>query len=189
MRVARRAVVLIGLLAAWAVAGVALAENPTVGEPAPDFRAVTVGGTRLSLADFKGQVLVIKFWPPGCTPCKTELPILDSYYQLQKKVGLRVIAVPPANTPRWHQLQRAASALAILVIREFRGGYMALTGHPTNYVIDRAGILRYADSGAWTLEDLNRILVPLLREGVPVPEEQIQGHPALAMRAAEQQLP
>jgi cytochrome c biogenesis protein CcmG, thiol:disulfide interchange protein DsbE len=189
MSAGRRAVVLVGILAAWAVAGVARAEYPTVGEPAPDFRAVTVGGTRLNLADFKGQVLVINFWPAGCAPCKAELPILDSYYQLQKKVGLRVIVVPPANAPRWRQLQRAASALAISVIREFRGAYVALKGHPTNYVIDRAGILRYADSGAWTLEDLNRILVPLLREGEPAPEEQIQGHPALAMRAAEQQLP
>ena len=181
--------VLIGILAACAVTGVALADHPRAGEPAPDFRALTVGGASLTLTDFRGQVLVINFWPAGCMPCKAELPILDSYYRLQKKAGLRVIAVSPANPRRWRPLQRAASAFAISVIREFRGAYVALNGHPTNYVIDRAGILRYIDSSAWTLEDLNRILVPLLREGAPAPEEQTQGHPALAMRAAEQQLP
>jgi peroxiredoxin len=188
MRAEARAVVLSGILAALAAGRTALAEVPGVGEPAPDFRAITLVGTRLTLADFKGQVLVLNFWPARCTSCKAELPVLDSYYQLQKRVGLRVIAVPPADTPRWRPLQHAASLLTITVVREFRGAYGAFKGLPTNYVIDRGGVLRYANPGPWTLEDLNRILVPLLREGVPAPE-QTQGRPALAMRVAGQQLP
>lgn len=38
---------------------------------------------------------------------------------------------------------------------------------PTNYVIDRTGVLRYAKAAAWNLDDLNDILVPLLREEAP----------------------
>ena len=35
---------------------------------------------------------------------------------------------------------------------------------PTNYVIDRSGILRYAKSGSFDLDDLNQLLVPLMQE-------------------------
>jgi hypothetical protein len=34
-------------------------------------------------------------------------------------------------------------------------------------VIDRAGIVRYAKAGAFDLDDLNRILIPLLNEPAP----------------------
>jgi hypothetical protein len=33
---------------------------------------------------------------------------------------------------------------------------------PTNFVIDREGVLRYAKAGAFTLDELNDLLVPLL---------------------------
>jgi hypothetical protein len=35
---------------------------------------------------------------------------------------------------------------------------------PTNYVIDRQGVLRYAQAGAFDLDSLNSVLTPLLRE-------------------------
>jgi cytochrome c biogenesis protein CcmG/thiol:disulfide interchange protein DsbE len=51
-----------------------------------------------------------------------------------------------------------------------------MTGVPTNYVIDRRGILRYAKAGAFDLDALNGILVPLLRE--PSTSEQSAGIPS-----------
>jgi cytochrome c biogenesis protein CcmG/thiol:disulfide interchange protein DsbE len=189
MTALRRAGILIGILTLPMAANFALAAAPTVGDTAPQFHAVTFGGTRLSLEDFKGQVLVINFWPLGCAQCRVELPILDSYYQVQKSVGLQVVVVAPDYFSRRRGLQRAASAVKISLVEQFRGDYPVLEGRPTHYVIDRAGVLRYANSGALTLEDLNRILVPLLRESSPAPEQQTQGRPHLAMRAAGQQLP
>jgi cytochrome c biogenesis protein CcmG, thiol:disulfide interchange protein DsbE len=38
---------------------------------------------------------------------------------------------------------------------------------PTNFVIDRAGVLRYAKAGALDVNSLNAVLVPLLREKAP----------------------
>ena len=45
---------------------------------------------------------------------------------------------------------------------------MAYAPRPA-YVIDRRGIVRYARARAFTLDDLNDILVPLLQE--PAPED------------------
>jgi hypothetical protein len=40
-------------------------------------------------------------------------------------------------------------------------------GLPTNYVIDKAGILRYAKAGAFDIDKLNDVIVPLVNEPAP----------------------
>ena len=42
-----------------------------------------------------------------------------------------------------------------------------VVGLPTNYVIDKSGVLRYAKAGAFDLDDLNALLVPLMNEPAP----------------------
>jgi thiol-disulfide isomerase/thioredoxin len=42
------------------------AKEPPIGKAAPDFHVTTFDGTKLSLADFKGQVLVVNFWATWC---------------------------------------------------------------------------------------------------------------------------
>jgi cytochrome c biogenesis protein CcmG/thiol:disulfide interchange protein DsbE len=53
------------------------------------------------------------------------------------------------------------------MIRKFSGEFGKIKALPTNVVIDRAGIVRYVQAGAFSLEDLNRLLVPLLSEPAP----------------------
>jgi hypothetical protein len=38
---------------------------------------------------------------------------------------------------------------------------------PTNYIIDRGGILRYAKAAAFDLDSLNDVLIPLLQQSKP----------------------
>lgn len=144
-------------------AGGAAAADPVVGQAAPDFQATTAEGKEFSLADFKGQVLVLNFWAAWCAPCNRQLPLLDSYYRLQEKFGLRVLAV--ANEPSVSLRERKSlSVLAMPLARRFKGDYGPAESAPLSYVIDRSGVLRYAKAAALTLEDLNAILIPLLRE-------------------------
>ena len=53
-------------------------------------------------------------------------------------------------------------------VRRVKGPYAPIEGAvPTNFVIDRAGNVRYAKAGAFDLDKLNEVLVPLLKEPVP----------------------
>jgi cytochrome c biogenesis protein CcmG/thiol:disulfide interchange protein DsbE len=149
--------------AALACAGTAAAGQPVVGQAAPDFRVATADGTVLTLADFKGEVLVLSFWATWSGACRKELPLLDSYYRIQEKSGLRVLAVAVEDSVPPRRLKAATAALAVPVVRQFKGDYLPVKTVPANYVIDREGVLRYAKAAAWTLDELNAVLVPLLR--------------------------
>ncbi|NMN04522.1 thiol-disulfide isomerase/thioredoxin [Novosphingobium sp. SG916] len=146
------------------VAMPALAKAPVIGQPAPPFELRLIDGTKVSLADLKGQVVVLNFWATWCGPCKQELPLLDQYYDLQKQHGLKVFAITTQDSLPNSALKQLFAAMHIPAVRTLKGPYSPLEGVPTNYVIDRAGVVRYAKAAAFDLDDLNGLLVPLLRE-------------------------
>jgi peroxiredoxin len=147
--------------------GLARAETLKVGKPAPDFQVETFDGHHMRLSDFKGQVVILNFWATWCAPCRKELPTLDTYYRLRKDAGLVVLAVATENSVPDSFLKPLAKVVAFPMVRRMHGPYQVMQGVPTNYVIDRAGILRYAEPGAFDLDRLNSVLVPLLSEPPP----------------------
>jgi peroxiredoxin len=143
------------------------AREPRVGQPAPEFQLTLVDGSKVSLDQLKGDVVVLNFWATWCGPCRQELPLLDTYYTLQQKAGLKVFAVTTEDSLPLYQLKKLFAVMHIPAVRHLRGPYDTLGAVPTNFVIDRNGIVRYAKADAFTLDELNTILVPLLREPAP----------------------
>jgi thiol-disulfide isomerase/thioredoxin len=160
-----RKLLLAGLMAAATPASAAKA--PQVGEMAPAFELSLIDGSKVRIDQLRGQVVLLNFWATWCVPCRAELPLLDSYYRHQQKHGLRVFAVTTENSLPIYRLKPLFKTLQIESARNLRGPYAPLAGVPTNYVIDRAGRVRYAKAGAFDLDALNAILVPLLREPAP----------------------
>ena len=144
-----------------------VARQPQVGDVAPDFTVTLLDGSQLSLADLQGQVVVINYWATWCGPCKAELPLLDAFYDFQRAHGLRVFAVTTEDSLPLSKLKPLAAVLRLDMVRKFKGSYGILGAVPTNYVIDRAGVIRYAKAGAFSIDDLNELLVPLLGEARP----------------------
>jgi thiol-disulfide isomerase/thioredoxin len=70
-----------GLAAAEPPAGFALHESP---QPVPDLQFEDGQGTTLSLADFRGRVVLLNIWATWCAPCRREMPTLD---RLQAELG------------------------------------------------------------------------------------------------------
>lgn len=50
-------------------------------------------GKQVSLADFRGHVVVVDFWFPNCGPCRESFPHLQKIAQKYKGQGLVVIAI------------------------------------------------------------------------------------------------
>lgn len=50
-------------------------------------------GAKLSLADFRGQVVVLNFWASWCAPCIAEMPTLDALQESLGPDGLKVVAI------------------------------------------------------------------------------------------------
>ncbi len=139
-----------------------------VGQPAPEATMIPINGAPIRLSQLRGQVVVLNYWATWCVPCRVELPMLDRYYRIQGKHGLKVFAVTTEDSLPASKLKPLFSALAISPVRKIRGPYSDFRAVPTNIIIDRAGIVRYAKAGALELEDLNELLVPLLQQSAPV---------------------
>jgi cytochrome c biogenesis protein CcmG/thiol:disulfide interchange protein DsbE len=143
------------------------AKPPVVGQMAPNFELTLIDGSKVTLDQLRGQVVVLNYWATWCVPCKAELPLLDSYYQARQKHGLRVFAVTTEDSLQPYQLKKLFAVMHIQPVRRMKGSYDTLGAVPTNYVIDRSGHLRYAKAGAFDIDDLNKLLVPLLNEPAP----------------------
>ena len=167
---------LLALLCAAAISASAPARTPKVGQPAPPATITTYDGEKISLADLRGQVVVLNFWATWCVPCRAELPLLDAAAAQKRDKGLRIFAVATEDSVPPASLQKFAAALSFPLVRRMRGDYGPIGGAvPTNYVIDRAGIVRYAKAGAFSIESMNATLMPLVREPPPTDS----GTPAL----------
>jgi peroxiredoxin len=63
------------------------------GTVAPAFALRDLNGNSVTLEQFRGKVVFLDFWALWCTPCRKELPELDTLYRKYGKEGFVVIGI------------------------------------------------------------------------------------------------
>lgn len=65
-----------------------------LADPAPAYAAATLDGSgELSLADLRGEVVLLNGWATWCGPCREEMPLLQQLQEEYGDEGLRVVGV------------------------------------------------------------------------------------------------
>jgi len=58
-----------------------------------DITGITLDGRKVSLADYKGKVVLIDFWATWCGPCMKEIPNVYQNYAKYHGLGFEVLAI------------------------------------------------------------------------------------------------
>ena len=164
----------VGLLYATNVIGGGIAPVEA-GSAAPPFRAATTVADSTvrekSLADYKGQVVLLNLWATWCGPCRSEMPSLEKLQQELGPKGLKIVAVSVDNPGMEEAIRdfRKEFGLTFEILYapdgKIRDDYQA-TGFPETFIIGRDGVIRKRVIAAtdWSAEPQKALLRRLLAE-------------------------
>lgn len=138
-----------------------------VGEPAPDRTLPVLGGPGGgSIADYRGEWVLVNLWASWCDPCREEVPELDRFARRFADRGVVVLGIDVQDN--------SEDALAFL--DEFEPAYPQLrsvgaerseafgsTGVPENFLVDPEGNLALIWRGPVDERFLRERVVPIVR--------------------------
>jgi thiol-disulfide isomerase/thioredoxin len=129
-------------------------------------------GKALTLADFKGKLVVLDVWATWCAPCRKEFPRLD---RLQAAMGgndLQVVAVSvdlggKKPVDKFYQDMQISALAQYLDPTGNIAKTLGLRGLPTTLLIDRNGfeVGRIEGEAAWDGAEVKALLQTLLAQG------------------------
>lgn len=147
-------------------------EIPKAPLATPTAAFTDADGKVMTLADFKGQVVVVNLWATWCVPCKLEMPTLA---QLQAAYPTQPLSVVAISVDRDVDLNLAKAQIAAnSPLKLYRDpGYKfafglkpTAQGFPTTIIFDKQGRERARLSGDadWNGKEARALIEALLKE-------------------------
>jgi peroxiredoxin len=126
-----------------------VAAGPVSGV-APNFTLQTLDGRTTSLAEHKGEVVMINFWATWCAPCRQEMPHLEALYQRYGALGFTLLGVNVEEDPAGAEQWLAQTPVSFPILFDPKNEVSELydvIAMPSTVLVDRKGNLRYLHHG------------------------------------------
>lgn len=137
------------------------------GTPAPAFRLSTFDGKAVSLADYRGKVVLLDFWATYCVPCVQALPELQALHAKYAARGFAVVGVTVDDRPALVEKATGRAKVAYPILKATHEVWNAykVNALPSLILVGRDGniIKRYggeADKAAMLAEIENALRAP-----------------------------
>ncbi|MCC6288406.1 MAG: TlpA family protein disulfide reductase [Chitinophagaceae bacterium] len=118
------------------------------GKPFPPYSFIDSTGKIVSVESFRGKIILIDLWSSWCAPCRQQIPGLRKLYKKYKEKDFEIIGLSMDH-------DKAAWLNAIATDKQvwahfcelvsFRNNksriYFSIAGIPSNFLIDKNGIL------------------------------------------------
>jgi thiol-disulfide isomerase/thioredoxin len=142
--------------------------EPQDRKPAPDFTLNDSTGAAVTLADFRGRVVLLNFWATWCAPCRAEIPMLVELQRAHLDGRFAVLGVA-LDDDGWHAVKPYLEARQIdypVVVADDRiadlfGGLRAV---PTTLMIDKQGRIAATHLGLFEKSECENSVNLLLNE-------------------------
>lgn len=143
-------------------------EEPKIGREAPAASFRTLDGSRGELEDFRGKVVLIRFWADWCRDCVREMPMIERFYRKAEAPDFTILALnvkqPRGRVEAFVRRFRLSFPVGLDEEGEAVAAYR-VRGIPSHFVIDRGGILREVYLGPLVDESfLDDLLAPYRKQ-------------------------
>jgi cytochrome c biogenesis protein CcmG/thiol:disulfide interchange protein DsbE len=133
---------------------------------APEFSLKDVDGRNVSLAEYKGKVVLLNFWATWCGPCKIEIPWFIDFEQKYKDRGFAVLGVA-MDEEGWTVVKPylAESKINYRVVMgndSIASLYGGVDSLPTTFILDKDGKIASTHVGLVSKSDYENEIVHLL---------------------------
>lgn len=137
----------------------------TDNKTAPNFSLTDVNGKAVSLAQFKGKVVIIDFWATWCPPCRRGIPDLISIQkEFKNKVAIIGISLDTDTKAQVVPFMKSMGINYHVVYgtNDVVSAYGNIEAIPTSFVIDQNGKIVAQHVGLTPketyIEEINQLL-------------------------------
>lgn len=110
---------------------------------APDFTLTDSRGKKISLSDYRGQVVILDFWATWCGPCRMEIPGFVKLRDKYNDKGFEIIGIS-LDQQGWKVVKPFMKEYkmnypVVLGNRQIAAAYGGIRAIPTTFIINKEG--------------------------------------------------
>jgi peroxiredoxin len=135
-------------------------------KPAPAFSLTDARGTPVTLAEYRGKVVLLNFWATWCGPCEVEIPWFIEFEQKYKDRDFAVLGVS-FDDDGWKSVRPYIASHKInyrimIGTEKMSQLYGGVDSLPTTFIVDRQGRIAAQHVGLVDKSDYQNEILKLL---------------------------